>query len=158
MKDSQKKMFEYGKSDINNSIYIKTKISKCIHGMRRCHWLRQQWLEWSLVGLALGSWCLCCCSVTQLCLTLCDPMDCSMPGFLRLPCPSPCPRAGSNSCPLRQWCRPTISSSVVPFSYLQSFLASRTFPMSRLFSSGGKNIGASASASVLPMNIQGWFL
>ena len=75
----------------------------------------------------------------------------------RLPCPSPTPRACSNSCPLSQWCHPTISSSVVPFSScLQSFPASGSFPMSQLFSSGGQSIGASA-ASVLPMNIQAWF-
>ena len=78
----------------------------------------------------------------------------------RLPCPSPTPRACSNSCPLSWWCHPTISSSVVPFSScLRSFPASGSFPMSQLFASGGQNIGASASASasVLPMNIQDWF-
>ena len=63
----------------------------------------------------------------------------------------------SISCPLSQWCHPTISSSVVPFSCLQSFPAPESFPMSQLFTSGGQSIGASASASVLPMNIQGWF-
>ena len=74
----------------------------------------------------------------------------------RLPCPSPTPGVCSNSCPLIQWCHPTISSSVVPFSsYPQSFPASGSFPMSWLFASGGQSIGA--SASVLPMNIQGWF-
>ena len=73
----------------------------------------------------------------------------------RLPCPSPTPRACSNSCPLCQWCYATISSSVVPFSsHLQSFPASGSFPMSWLFASGGQSIGASASASVLSMNIQ----
>ena len=76
----------------------------------------------------------------------------------RLPCPSPTPGAYSNSCPLRQWCYPTISSSVIPFSScLQSFPASGYFSMSQLFTSGGQSIGASASASVLPMNIQDWF-
>ena len=76
----------------------------------------------------------------------------------RLPCPSPTPRACSNSCPSSRWCHPTISSSVVPFaSYLQSFPASGSFPMSPFFASGGQSIGASASASVLPMNIQDWF-
>ena len=73
----------------------------------------------------------------------------------RLPCPSPTPRACSNSCPLGQGCHPTISSSVVPFSsHLQSFPASGSFPVSQLFASGGQSIGVSASASVLPMNIQ----
>ena len=75
-----------------------------------------------------------------------------------LPCPSLSPRICSNSCPLSGWCHPTISSSVIPFSScLQSFPASGSFLMSWLFASGGQNIGVSASASVLPMNIQGWF-
>ena len=73
----------------------------------------------------------------------------------RLPCPSPSPRACSNSCPWSQWCHPTISSSVVPFSScFQSFPALGSFLMNRLFTSGGQNIGASALASVLPMTIQ----
>ena len=76
----------------------------------------------------------------------------------RLPCPSPSPRACSNLCPLSQWCHSTISSSIVPFSScLQSFPASGSFPMNWLFTSGGQSIGVSASASVLPMNIQDWF-
>ena len=76
----------------------------------------------------------------------------------RLPCPSPTPRACSNSCPLSQWYHSTISSSVVPFSScLQSFPASGSFPMSQFFASGGQSIGISASPSVLPMNIQDWF-
>ena len=75
----------------------------------------------------------------------------------RLLCPSSSPRVCSNSCPLSWWCYPTISSSVVPFSCLQSFPASGSFQMSQLFTSGGQRIGASAPASVLPMNIQGWF-
>ena len=76
----------------------------------------------------------------------------------RPPCPSPTPETYSNSCPLSRWCHPNISSSVVPFSScLQSCSASGSFPMSRLFTSGAENIGASASASVLPMNIQGQF-
>ena len=76
----------------------------------------------------------------------------------RLPCPSPTPRACSNSCPLSWWYHPTISSPVVPFSpCLQSFPASGSFQMSQLFASGGQSIGASASVSVLPVNIQDWF-
>ena len=76
----------------------------------------------------------------------------------RLPCPSPTPGAYSNSCSLSRWCHPTISFSVVPFSFcLQSFPASGSFPVSQFFTSGGQSIGISASASVLPMNIQGWF-
>ena len=74
-------------------------------------------------------------------------------------CPSPTPGAYSNSCPSSQWCHPTISSSVIPFSsQLQSFPASRSFQMSQLFTSGGQSIGVSASASVLPMNIQDWLV
>ena len=76
----------------------------------------------------------------------------------RLPCPSPTPRACSNSSPSSQWCHPTISSSVIPFSScLQSFPASGSFPTSQLFASGGQGIGVSASASVLPVNVQDWF-
>ena len=72
----------------------------------------------------------------------------------RLPCPSPIPGACSNSCPLSRWCHPTISSSVVPFSCLQSFPASGSFPMSQFFASCGQSVGASAGPSVFPMNIQ----
>ena len=75
----------------------------------------------------------------------------------RLPCPSPTPGACSNSCPLGQWCHPTISSSVVPFFCFQPFRSSWSFPVSQLFASSGQNVEASASASVLPMNIQCWF-
>ena len=75
-----------------------------------------------------------------------------------LPCPLPTPGACSNSCPSSRWCNPTISSSVIPFSSrLQSCPASGSFLMSWLFTSGGQSIGVSASASVLPMNIQDWF-
>ena len=74
----------------------------------------------------------------------------------RLPCPSPTPEACSNSSPSRQWCHPTISS-VIPFSsWLQSFPASGSFPMSQLFTSSGQRIGVSASASVLPVSTQDW--
>ena len=76
----------------------------------------------------------------------------------RPPCPSPTPRAYSNSCPLSWWCHPTILSSVIPFSScLQSFPASGSFEMSQFFTSSGQSIGVSASASVLPMNIQDRF-
>ena len=75
----------------------------------------------------------------------------------RLPCLSPTPRACSDSYPSSQWCHPTISSSVVPFSsFLQSFTALGSFPKSQ-FTSGGQSIGVSASASVFPTNIQDWF-
>ena len=76
----------------------------------------------------------------------------------RPPCPSPTPGVYSNSYPLSRWSDLTIPSSVVPFSsHLQSFLASGSFPISQFFASGGQSIGVSASASVLPMNIQDWF-
>ena len=75
----------------------------------------------------------------------------------RPPCPSPTPGLYPDSCPLSQWCHLTISSSVVPFSCLQSFQTSGSFLMSQLFTSGGQNIGVSASTSVLPMNTQDWF-
>ena len=73
-------------------------------------------------------------------------------------CPSPTPTVYSNSCPLTRWCYPAISSSVIPFAYcLQSFPVSGSFLESQFFSSGSQSIGVSASASVLPMNIQDWF-
>jgi len=78
------------------------------------------------------------------------------PQHARPPCPSPTPRVYPNSCPLSQWCHPTISSSVVPFSCPQSFPASGSFQMSHFFTSGGQSIGIAASTSVLPMNIQDW--
>ena len=76
----------------------------------------------------------------------------------RLPCPSPTPRACSNSCPLSQWCHPSISSSVIPLSScLQSFPALGSFPTSQFFTSDGQSIGVSALAPAFPMNIQHWF-
>ena len=76
----------------------------------------------------------------------------------RPPCPSPTPRVYSNSFPLSQWCHPTISSSVIPFSACpQSFPASGSFQMSQLFTSGSQSIGVSALTSVFQMNIQDWF-
>ena len=92
--------------------------------------------------------------VTQLCPTL----QSHRRQQARPPCPSPTPGVNSDSCPSSQWCYPTISSSVVPFSsHLQSFLASGSFQMSQFFTSGGQSAGLSASASVLPMDIQDWF-
>ena len=77
--------------------------------------------------------------------------------YARPPCPSPSPRTCSNSCTSRWWCHPTISFSVSPFSpCLWSFPAWGSFQMSQFFTSGGQSIGASASASVLPMNIRDW--
>ena len=78
------------------------------------------------------------------------------PQHVRPPCPSPTPKVYPNSCPLSQWGHPTISSSVPFSSYPQSCPASGSLQMSQLFASGGQRIGASASASVLPMNTQDW--
>ena len=75
----------------------------------------------------------------------------------RPPCPSPTPRVHTNPCPLSWWCHPTISSYVIPFSCPQSLPASESFPMSQLFASDGRSIKVSTSATVLPMDIQGWF-
>ena len=89
-----------------------------------------------------------------------DMPDCLRPNGLqhtRPHCPSPTPGVYSNSCPLSRWCHPTTSSSVIPFFCLQSFPASESFQMNQFFTSGGQNTGISASASVLPMNIQDWF-
>ena len=109
------------------------------------------------------------CKVTELLLSLTVVLLLSFPvasdslqphglQHTRLPCPSQTPGAYSNSCLSHWWCHPAISSSVVPFSsHLQSFPASGSFPISCFFASGGQSIGVSASASVLPMNIQDWF-
>ena len=75
----------------------------------------------------------------------------------RVPCPSPTPRACPNSCPFSQWCHPTISSSVVPFSRLQSFPASGSFPMSQFFASAGQTIEFQPQHQSFPMKIQDWF-
>ena len=92
-------------------------------------------------------------SVTQSCPTL-WPYELQ---HARPPCPSPTPRVHSNPCPSSQWCHPAISSSVVLFSsFPQSLPASESFPMSQLFSWSGQSIGVSTSASVLPVNSQGW--
>ena len=92
-----------------------------------------------------------CCLVTQSCPTVCRSIDCSTPSF-------PVLRYLPEFAQTRvHWCHPTISSFVAPFSsFPQSFPGSGSFPVSQLFTSGGQNIGASVSASVLPMNIQGW--
>ena len=94
-------------------------------------------------------------SVSQSCLALCNPMDCK---HARLPFPSLTPGVCSDSCSSSWWRHPTISSSVIPFSScFQSFPASGSFPMSHFFTSDSQSVGASASASVLPMNTQDWF-
>ena len=99
--------------------------------------------------------CLCCCSVAKSCPTCLWPHGLQ---HARLPCPSLSPGVCSNSCPFSWWCHPTISSFAASFSsYPQSFPALGSFPMSQLFTLGGQSVGASASAAVLPMNVQGWF-
>ena len=112
-------------------------------------------MRWYLiVVLNCISLIICCCSVAKSCQTLCDSMDYSTSGF---PVLHYLP-VYSNSCPLSQWCHPTILSSVACFSCcLQSFPASGSFPMSWLCTSGSQNIGASILAPVLLMNIEGWF-
>ena len=86
-----------------------------------------------------------------------DSLQCHEPQHARPPCPSPTPGVHPNPCPWSQWCHPTISSSVIPFSSSpQSFPASGSFPMSQLFTSGGQSTGVSASTSVPPMNTQDW--
>ena len=111
-------------------------------------------LENKVILLITTSWYalyICCCSVVQSCPTLWDPHGLQ---HTRLPCHSTSSKVCSNSYSLNQWCHPTIS--VIPFSSsLQSFSASETFLMKLLFPSGGQSIGASVSASVLPMNILG---
>ena len=88
---------------------------------------------------------------------LSDSLQPHKPQHARPPCPSPTPRVHPNPRPLSQWCHPTISSSVIPFSSCpQSFPASRSFQMSQLSTSGGQSIGVSALASVLPMKTQDW--
>ena len=112
---------------------------------------------WDVKGTwtRIREWFHCCSSIAQSCLTLCDPMDCSTPGFPVLHC---LPEFAHNWCPLSHWCYLTISSSAGPLSFcLQFFSTSGSFSMSQLFTSGSQSIGASASASVLPMNIQSWF-
>ena len=109
-----------------------------------------RWMDQAVVHIHNGIFS----SVPQLCPTV-------QPHWLqhtRPPCPSSTPRVYSNSCPLSWWCHPTISSSVIPFSScLPSFPASWSFQMSQFFTTGGQSIEVSASASVLPMNIQDWF-
>ena len=97
-------------------------------------------------------------SVQFSCSVVSDSLRPHEPQHARPPCPSPTPRVYPNSCPLSRWCHLTISSSVIPFfSCIQSFPTSGSFQMSQLFASGGQSIGVSASASVLPLNVQDWF-
>ena len=141
----------------------------CISTMKYCLDIKKEWNDTicsnmiEIITLSEGSQIekdkymislICCCSVAQLCPTL-------QPHALqhtRLHCPSPSLGVCSNLCPLNWWCHLAISSSVIPFSSCpQSYPAWGSFLMSQLFISGGQSIGASASASVLPVNIQDWF-
>ena len=109
----------------------------------------------ALIGEFFTSWATS--SVQFSCSVVSDSLQPHEPQHARPPCPSPTPGVYSNPCSLSQWCHPTISSSVIPFSSCpQSLPASRYFPMSQLFSWGGQSIGVSASTSVLPMNTQDW--
>ena len=115
------------------------------------HWEYIRWVSGDMeIDSAVGKKT----SVAQSCLDSLWPHGLQ---HARLPCPSPTPAVCSNSCPSSQWCHPTISSSVIPFSCLQSLPASGSFQMSQFFASGGQSIGVSTSASVLPMNIQDLF-
>ena len=97
-------------------------------------------------------------SVQSSCLVVSDSLWPHESQHARPPCPSPTPGVYTNSCPLSRLCHPTILTSVIPFSSCpQSFLTSESFPMSPLFASDGQSIRVSASASVLPVNFQGWF-
>ena len=110
-----------------------------------CTWILEG-LQWGKSQPTLNVMCSCCCSATQPWPILCDPVDYRLQASLSFTIS----QSYSNSCPLSQWCHPTISC-------LQCFPASGSFLMSQLFASGGQSIGVSASASVLSMNIQGWF-
>ena len=115
-------------------------------------WWSVHWCEWDVKV----SWYYC--LVQFSCSVVADSLRRHEQQHARPPCPSPTPEVHPNPCPLSQWCHPTISSSVISFSsYLQSFPASGSFLLSWLFASGGWSIGASAAASILPVNIQGSF-
>ena len=96
--------------------------------------------------------------VVQFSSVVSDSLRHHEPQHARPPCPSPTPGVHSDSCPLSQWCHPSISPSVIPFSSCpQSFPASGSFQISQLFASGGQSIGVLASTSVLPMKTQDWY-
>ena len=126
-------------SDMSEATYQQQQQQATVHGVAK------SWTRLSNFTFTFSS-------LQSLSPILCDPMN------PRPPCPTPTPRVHPNPCPLSQWCHPTTSSSVIPFSSCpQSFPTSGSFQMSQLFTSGDQSIGVSASASVLPMNIQNWF-
>ena len=144
---------EVGSQDFPRGPVAKTLRSQCgSPGLIPGQGIRPHLSRLSFHPTATDPACFCLLSASRR-VRLCDPVDCST----RPPCPSPSPGAHSNSCLFSRWCHPTISSSVVPFSCRQSFPASGFFQMSQFFASGGQSTGASASASVLPVNIQDWF-
>ena len=116
-----------------------------------CSWISKLLLKWPYYSVYRFNMLLFSCSVVS------DSLRPRGLQHARLACLSLSPRVYSNSCPLSWWCHPTISSSVIHFSFLQSFPGSGSFPVSQFFSSGGQSIGISVSISVLPMNIQDWF-
>ena len=123
-------------------------------GRRQIPELVMKWKPASLALVGCGVFS----SVQFSCSVVSDSLRHHKPQHARPPCPSPTPRVHPNPCPLNWWCHPGILSPVIPFfSCPQSFLASGSFQMSQLFTSGGQSIGVSASASVLPMNTQDWF-
>ena len=137
--------FTYGSVHISKLLFCMSSLEKCL-SLLPIFWLG------CLVSWCWAVWAVYCCSKS--CLTL-QPHGLQ---HARLPCPSLSPEVYSNSCPLSQWRHPTISFSVTPFSSCpQSFPASGSFPINRLFTSDGQRIGVSASASVLPIHFQGWF-
>ena len=132
-------------------LYICTISSLSIHLLMDISVVSMSWLLWKVLLWTFSS-------LQFRCSVVSDSLRPHGLQHTRPPCPSPAPGAYSNSCPLSPWCHPTFSSSVVPFSSrLQSFPASGSFQMSQFFTSGGQSIGVSASASVLPMNIQDLF-
>ena len=135
-------LFTWDCHNIVNQLYPSTK----------CFWCKknnkQFFYYWSIIALG---------SARFSCSVVSDSLQSHGLQHARLSCPPPTPGAYSNSCPSCRWCHPTISFSVVPFSCLQSFPASRSFSTSQFFASGGQSIGVSALALVFPMNIQGWF-
>ena len=131
--------------------FEKTMMLGKIEDRRRRGWQRMRWLDGITDSLDISS-------VQFSHSVMSDSLPPHGLQHVRPPCPSPTPGVHSNSCALSRWCNPTISSSVVPFSSrLQSFPASGSYPVNQFFASGGQSIGVSASASVLPMNIQDWF-
>ena len=128
--------------------------------------VKASWFHWNRAPLSTTLGLLeltCCCnnghqSIQFSCSVMSASLRPHLPQHDRLSCPTPTSRACSNPCPLSGWCHPTISSSVVPFSFCpQSLPASKSFPTNQLFAWGCQSTGVSASASVLLMNIEDWF-